>query len=41
MSGPGLAIEGVKSAAFLTPEQKRDIFFHNAVRFLRLENEQQ
>lgn len=29
------AIEAVESAAFLTPEQKRDIFFHNAARFLR------
>lgn len=35
--GIGLAIEGVQSAAFLTPEQKRDIFHDNAVRFLRLE----
>ena len=32
----GLAIEGVDSAEFLTPEQKRDIFYSNAVRFLRL-----
>lgn len=24
-------------AAFLTPEQKRDIFYDNAVRFFRLE----
>ena len=31
-----LAIEGVESAAFLTPEQKRDIFHDNAARFLRL-----
>lgn len=31
-----LAIEGVESADFLTDDQKRDIFFHNAVRFLRL-----
>jgi predicted TIM-barrel fold metal-dependent hydrolase len=30
------AIEGVQSADFLTPAQKRDIFFNNAVRFLRL-----
>lgn len=30
------AIEGVESAGFLTPEQKRKIFYHNAVRFLRL-----
>jgi len=33
----GLAIEGIESASFLTQEQKRDIFFHNAVRFLRLD----
>lgn len=32
----GLAIEGVDSAEFLTPEQKRDIFYGNAVKFLRL-----
>ena len=30
------AIEGIESAPFLTPEQKRDIFYNNAVRFLRL-----
>jgi hypothetical protein len=33
----GMAIEGIESADFLTPEQKRDIFFNNAVRFLRLD----
>ena len=33
----GMAIEGIESAAFLTEEQKRDIFYNNAVRFLRLE----
>ena len=32
----GLAIEGVDSAEFLTADQKRDIFYANAVRFLRL-----
>lgn len=32
----GLAIEGVDSAEFLTAEQKHDIFFGNAARFLRL-----
>jgi predicted TIM-barrel fold metal-dependent hydrolase len=31
------AIEGIESADFLTEEQKRDIFYNNAVRFLRLE----
>jgi hypothetical protein len=33
----GLSIETVESADFLTEEQKRDIFYNNAVRFLRLE----
>jgi hypothetical protein len=32
-----LAIEGVDSAPFLTAEQKADIFFNNAARFLRLD----
>ena len=32
----GLAIDGIKSADFLTEEQKRDIFYNNAVRFLGL-----
>ncbi len=32
-----LAIEGVDSAEFLTPEQKRAIFHDNAARFLRLQ----
>jgi predicted TIM-barrel fold metal-dependent hydrolase len=35
-----MAIEGIESAAFLTPEQKRDIFYDNAARFLRIEPEQ-
>ena len=35
--GIGRAIEGVESASFLTPEQNRDIFYNNAVRFLRLD----
>lgn len=35
--GIGLAIEGIESASFLTQEQKRDIFYNNAARFLRLE----
>ena len=30
------AIEGIESADFLTPEQKRDILYDNAARFLRL-----
>ncbi len=33
----GMAVEGIESAAFLTAEQKRDIFYHNAARFLRLD----
>jgi hypothetical protein len=32
-----IAVETIRSAAFLSPEQKRDIFYNNAVRFLRLE----
>jgi uncharacterized protein len=35
--GIGLAIEGIESAKFLTEEQKRDIFYNNAVQFLRLD----
>jgi len=31
-----MAIEGIESATFLTPEQKRGIFYDNAARFLRL-----
>jgi len=30
------AEESIESADFLTPEQKRDIFYNNAVRFFRL-----
>jgi len=33
----GMAAEGVRSARFLTPKQKRDLFYNNAVRFFRLE----
>jgi predicted TIM-barrel fold metal-dependent hydrolase len=33
-----VAIEGVRSAKFLSDEQKRDIFYNNAARFLRLED---
>jgi len=32
----GMAIEAIESVDFLTEEQKRDIFYNNAVRFLRL-----
>ena len=44
--GPGfpeaiqLAIEGINSAEFLTKNQKQDIFYNNAARFLRLSEEQ-
>jgi len=34
--GLRIAIEAVESADFLTPAQKRDIFYNNAARFLRL-----
>jgi hypothetical protein len=30
------AIQSIEQAAFLTPEQKRDIFYNNAARFLKL-----
>jgi len=33
-------IESIESADFLTDEQKRDIFFNNAARFLQLTDEQ-
>ena len=32
----GLAVDAIESAEFLTVEQKRDIFYNNAARFLRL-----
>jgi hypothetical protein len=32
----GRAIDGIESATFLTAAQKRDIFYNNAARFLRL-----
>jgi len=31
-----LGIEGIESAGFLSEEQKRDIFYNNTARFLRL-----
>ena len=40
MRWPGRIAEGIEAieqAAFLTKEQKRDIFYHNAARFLRLD----
>ncbi len=36
----GFAIGRINNARFLTPEQKRDILFNNAARFLRLTPEQ-
>jgi len=33
----GMAVEGIESARFLTPAQKRDIFYNNAARFLRMD----
>jgi len=33
-------IEAIESASFLTDEQKRDIFYNNAARFLRLSDEE-
>jgi predicted TIM-barrel fold metal-dependent hydrolase len=33
----GRAIDGIESATFLSAEQKRDVFYNNAARFLRLE----
>ena len=32
----GIAIESIETATFLTPQQKRDILYNNAARFLRL-----
>lgn len=34
----GAAVEAIEQAPFLTPEQKRDIFYNNAARFLRLDD---
>lgn len=36
----GLAIDAIESADFLTEQQKRDIFYNNAARFLKLSREQ-
>lgn len=43
MVWPGLitaAVRGIDEAPFLTAAQKRDIFYHNAARFLRLTREE-
>ncbi len=36
----GLAIDAIESAGFLTAQQKRDIFYNNAARFLKLSPEE-
>ncbi|MCB9352779.1 MAG: amidohydrolase [Lewinellaceae bacterium] len=36
----GIGIERIRAADFLTEEQKRDIFYNNAARFLRLSKEE-
>jgi predicted TIM-barrel fold metal-dependent hydrolase len=35
-----VAIQSIQTATFLTPQQKRDIFYNNAARFLRLPKEE-
>lgn len=35
-----LAVEAIESAEFLSADQKRDIFYNNAARFLRLSDAQ-
>ena len=35
----GMGIEGIESASFLSEPEKRDIFYNNAVRFLKLKSE--
>jgi len=35
----GEAVESIEEAPFLTEEQKRDILYNNAVRFLGLESD--
>ena len=37
----GMAIEGIETASFLSKEQKRDIFYNNAARFLRLQESEE
>jgi predicted TIM-barrel fold metal-dependent hydrolase len=34
----GMSVDAIESATFLTEEQKRDVFFNNAARFLRLDS---
>ena len=43
MTWPGMierGLEAIESAPFLTEDQKRDILYNNAARFLRLSDEQ-
>ena len=35
----GVAVETIQSASFLTKQQKRDIFYNNAVRFFKLDKQ--
>ena len=35
-----VAVDAIQSADFLTPEEKADIFYNNAARFLRLSEEE-
>ena len=34
-----IAVDAIEQAPFLTEDQKRDIFYHNAVRFLPLDED--
>lgn len=34
----GMAVEAIESAPFLTQDEKRDILYNNAVRFLRIKD---
>lgn len=36
----GVGIEGIRSASFLSEDQKRDIFYNNAARFLKIQSQQ-
>jgi predicted TIM-barrel fold metal-dependent hydrolase len=36
----GMAIETIESNEYLSAEQKRDVLYHNAARFLRLGEEE-
>ena len=35
-----MAVQGIDSARFLSAEEKRDIFYNNAVRFFRMDRNQ-